>query len=75
MASGSFYQEMIRQVLVSESCAGMDPRHIEAYMRVGHPTLDGLSYPEFRFEVAVAIECIAAGGVQGAEALAKSFGL
>ena len=34
-----------------------DPRHVEAYMRVEHPTLDGLSAERFRAEVA--IECSA----------------
>ena len=75
MAGSSFYQEMIREVLAMEHHAEVDPRHIEAYMRIGHPTLDGLSYPEFCFEVAVAIECVAAEGVQGAEALAQYFSL
>ncbi len=75
MPSGSFYQNMIRSVLAREGVAEIDPRHIEAYVRLDHPTLDGLSYSEFSFEVAVAVECILAGGIEQAESLARSFSL
>lgn len=53
----------------------IDPRHIEAYMRVGHSTLDGLSVRQFAAEVVLARDCIREGGVEMAERIAKSFGL
>ena len=52
-----------------------DPRHVEAWMRLEHPTLDGLSPEGFAAEVRMAIACIAEAGPQESEALAASFGL
>jgi len=52
-----------------------DPRHVEAYMRIGHATLDDLSPALFRREVLIAVECIEMEGKETAESLAKSFGL
>ena len=52
-----------------------DPRHIEAFMRSEHPTLDGLSAARFRSEVKIACLCVDEGGVEMAEKIAKSFGL
>lgn len=54
---------------------GHDPRHVEAYMRVGHHTLDGLSAPSFRAEVALVCLCVEAEGPARAEQVAASFGL
>ena len=51
-----------------------DPRHIEAYMRVEHSTLDGLSASRFRSEVHMARACVDQGGAEMAERVAKSFG-
>lgn len=51
-----------------------DVRHVEAYMRVGHPTLDGLPMWRFSEEVAIAISAIDQGGTIMAEQLAQSFG-
>ena len=53
---------------------GFDPRHVEAYMRVEHSTLDGLCPARFREEVAIACACVAEGGTDMAERIAKSFG-
>jgi hypothetical protein len=66
----SFYETIIRDL----SPAG-DPRHVEAYMRLEHGTLDRLSPQQFRAEVALAVACIAEGGTEAAEKLAKSYGL
>jgi hypothetical protein len=55
--------------------ADLDVRHVEAYMRAGHPTLDGLSAPEFRGEVRLAVLCVEAAGPADAEALARSYAL
>jgi hypothetical protein len=64
------YQHLIKQ-LVPEK---YDPRHIEAFMRVRHSTLDGLSRSEFRKEVKLAMACIDEVGPTEAEKYAKSFG-
>ena len=52
-----------------------DPRHIEAYMRLEHSTLDGLADWQFADEVAIGVACIEQGGVEAAEQCARSFGL
>lgn len=53
----------------------IDPRHVEAYMRVEHSTLDGLSARRFASEVVIARQCIRDGGRDMAERIAQSFGL
>lgn len=63
------------QQRISELAPGFDPRHVEAFIRVKHSTLDGLSQSEFRHEVKVAQGCIEMGGVAMAERVARSFGL
>jgi hypothetical protein len=42
MARWTFYQRFI-----AEHVTDTDPRHVEAWMRLAHPTLDGLSRSEF----------------------------
>lgn len=66
----SLYAAMIKAIAPEH-----DPRHIEAYMRLAHPTLDGLSKEEFRREVTLCAECVRVGGVDAAESNARSFGL
>ena len=51
------------------------PRHIEAYMRCEHGTLDALSLPAFEDAIVDACECIAVGGVPAAEQLAVAMGI
>lgn len=63
------YEKQIRQIAPS-----YDPRHVEAFMRSEHPTLDGLSPSRFRSEVRLACACIDEGGIAMAEQVAKSFG-
>ena len=53
---------------------GVDPRHVEAYMRLEHGTLDALSSREWTREVVRAVVLIAADP-DGAERLARSQGL
>lgn len=53
----------------------IDPRHVEAFMRVEHSTLDGLSARQFAAEVVLARDCIREGGRDMAERVAQSFGL
>ena len=52
-----------------------DPRHIEAFMRLEYPCLDGLNARQFDEQVGIAILCIKDGGLEFAEKIAKSFGL
>jgi len=54
---------------------GIDPRHVEAYMRVGHSILSSLSPLQFVSEVRLAVDCIKEGGADMAERIAQSFGL
>ncbi len=71
----SLYADRIREVAARIGHVGTDPRHVEAYMRLGHSTLDGLSAREFASEVRLGCECVAAVGPVEAEACAQSFGL
>lgn len=66
----SIYQKRIKEIAPEH-----DPRHIEAYMRLEHNTLDGLSYEKFKQEVAIGVECIKEAGIENAEKCAQSFGL
>ena len=52
-----------------------DPRHIEAYIRLEHPTLDGLTPDRLENEAFVARCCVDEGGKEAAEMLAQSYGL
>ena len=52
-----------------------DPRHIEAYVRLQYHTLGHLDRETLRRESEIAVECIKLEGVDGAESLAKTFGL
>jgi hypothetical protein len=74
------YKDRIGIVLDREIAGGRlacryDPRHIEAWMREGHPTLDGLSAKQFDNEVLIAIKCIKSAGPKMSEALAQSYAL
>lgn len=72
----SIYQQMIREALARASREGAaDPRHVEAWMRIEHCCLDGLSRSQFEAEVRIALECIAAAPLANSEALAISYGL
>ena len=54
---------------------GADPRHVEAWMRLEHPTLDGLSRAEFTEAKYAALAAALDAGPEESEALAVSFGL
>ena len=70
------YKQMIRERLAKMGYIGKyDPRHIEAYMRLEHSTLDGLSSRQFDSEIKIGIECINADGLENAEKCAQSLGL
>ena len=70
------YKEAIRIEAAKRGFIGKyNPRHIEAYMRLEHSTLDGLSPKQFSDEIGIAMECINVDGAGNAEKLAQSFGL
>jgi hypothetical protein len=72
----SYYQNAIREAMAKIGRIGAaDPRHVEAWMRLEHGTLNGLSPRQFTKEVGIALDCIAAGAVADSESLAQSFGL
>ncbi len=72
----SCYQQKIRETMAAAGRIGAaDPRHVEAWMRLEHGCIDGLSRSQFTQEVKIALECIAAGPVSDSEALATSYGL
>ena len=68
------YRTEIQNVL-DEKNLNTDPRHVEAFMRVEHPTLDHLSPERFRAEVDLSIACVVEAGEDDAEDLAASLGL
>lgn len=70
------YQMMIRESMAALGRIGAaDPRLVEGWMRLEHPTLDSLSRSQFDAEVKIALDCIAAGPLSDSEALATSYGL
>jgi hypothetical protein len=74
MAS-NFYQDTIREDLARQGKIGTNPRHVEAWMRLEHGCLDGLSVSQFSREVSIAVDCINACTATDNERLAESFGL
>ena len=70
MARWTFYQRYI-----AERTKDIDPRHVEAWMRLEHPTLDGLSRQEFTEAMYAALATALDAGPEESEALAASFGL
>jgi hypothetical protein len=66
---------MTYQDAIAAIAPGLDPRQVEAWMRLEHSTLDGLAPERFTSEVRVALACIAEAGSDESEALAASFGL
>jgi hypothetical protein len=60
--------------LIQRTEPTLDPRHVEAYMRLQYGTLDHLDRATFEREVRVAADCVRFDA-QGAEDLARSYGL
>ena len=54
--------------------ADIQPRHVEAYMRLEHGTLDKLSAAQFRRSIIEAEQCVVADHNM-AERLAQSYGI
>ena len=70
------YKQMIREITQDIApLDGIDPRHVEAYMRVERSTFDSLSRRAFRREVEISVACVLEGGTDMAERVAQSFGL
>lgn len=72
VAQTGYYQQLIRKYLFDSS---IDPRWVEAYLRLDHGTLDSLSVDEFKIEIPEIIKIIKEEGKQKAEKLALSYGL
>lgn len=70
-----YYQDKIRETLARTGNIGANPRHVECYMRLVHPTLDGLSAKQFEREVIEAVEDVEIDGADVAEKCARSAGL
>lgn len=52
------YQQAIRESMAKQGRVGAaDPRHVEAWMRVEHGTLDALSAGQFDREVMIGVAC------------------
>ena len=70
MAQRTYYQRFI-----AERTRDIDPRHVEAWMRTEHPTLDRLTQPQFTEAMYAALGSAIDAGPAENEALAASFGL
>ena len=70
MARWTFYQRFI-----AERTRNVDPRHVEAWMRIEHPTPDGLSEAEFVTAMHTALAAVVEAGPEASEELARSYGL
>lgn len=71
----SHYAQLIEEVLAASGRSStVSTRHVEAWMRCEHPTLDALSPRQFKHEVAVAYDC-AVADFNTSERLAQSYGL
>ncbi len=63
------------QRLLARRTSDVDDGHVEAWMRLEYPTLDGLSRADFEREIDIAVLAITTAGATESEALAASFGL
>ena len=70
MARWTFYQRHI-----AEWTRDIDPRHVEAWMRVEHPTLHGLTTQQFDDAMYAALGSTMDAGPEESEALVATFGL
>ncbi len=63
------------QQLIARHTQGVDPRHVEAWMRLEHRTLDGLSATDFTHAMFAALGSVNHATPRENEALAASFWL
>lgn len=73
MATDTTYAQ--RVIAGLDVAKGYDPRHVEAYMRAEHGTLNHLSASAFAAEVKLAVADIEYDGLGLADLVARSFGL
>lgn len=71
----SAYAPLIMRTAKKLGHPNVNPRWVEAFMRLEYPSLNGVSSERFDKEVKIAIECIDAVGPVKSERCAKSFGL
>jgi hypothetical protein len=72
----SYSSQIVRSLeVMGISPLDFDTRHIEAIMRLEHPTLDHLDREAFGDEVRIAVEHIEAYGPGIFETVARSMGL
>lgn len=71
----SSYVPVIMKVAAKLGRPNVNPRWVEAFMRLEYPSLNSVSPASIDREVAVAIGCIDALGPERSEQCAKSFGL
>lgn len=74
MVSASGYQNLIRQILVRMGHGNVDPRHVEAYLRLKFRNLDGLSKESFAEEIPEIVDEIRKNP-RAAEEIADSYWL
>lgn len=77
MKQKSIYQQMIAKSLARRKKLPpwLEPRHIEASMRLQYGTLDHLSRATFSREIAVGVDVCRQLGQAEADEMADSFGL
>lgn len=75
MRTSITYQSLVRNALKHRQLLGIDPRHVEAWMRSENRELDRLNVEQFSREVDLAIRLVASHGPKQSEQLALSFGL
>ena len=70
------YQDRIRETAARLGRLGVNPRLVEAWMRVGNGgCLDDLGGRDWTDEVEVAITCVDRASTEQNESLARSYGL
>lgn len=75
MNTASPHNRFLRQRLDALGLPTEDPRHVEAWIRVAHQTLDALSAEEFDGEILTAVATARQAGYAMNERLAASFGI
>lgn len=74
MSATPYVAKAVTEDLEELGIAGIDARHVEAYMRLEHGTLDAIGPRQWREEVIIAVALIREDP-DGAESLARSYGL
>lgn len=75
MPRSQMYASAINATLVKIGRTDVSPVYVEAWMRVEHPTLDGLTAYGFAQEVEIAVDCVDHSTEAENLKLAQSYGL